>query len=97
MPLGIPLTQADVNNAGGDIARRINVAFDLVADFKAWLDQRSSAQLQADYGFTSTEADTLKSAFADLEQLRTIYEGTAALAVAKNFRTFTQRVWGLGF
>jgi hypothetical protein len=38
----------------------------------------------------------LKTAFADLTQLGTIWTGQAALPTAKDFRTFVRRLWGVG-
>jgi hypothetical protein len=40
--------------------------------------------------------NTLKSAMSDLDQLRTIFVGSATLGVAKDFRTFAKRLCGLG-
>jgi hypothetical protein len=38
----------------------------------------------------------LKSAFADLTQLGTIWTGSAALPAAKDFRAFVRLLWGVG-
>lgn len=96
MSLGIQPAKADVDATAGDIARRLNLAFDLIADFKFWLDAKTVGDLEA-LGYTTGEANTLKSAYADLEQLRTLYAGAATLGSAKDFRTFAKLLWGFGF
>lgn len=41
-------------------------------------------------GYASGDVTNFKSAFSDLDQLRTIYQGSANLSVAKDFRTFAK-------
>ena len=55
-----------------------------------------STLLSAPYGYAQGDINILKSAFADAMQLVTLYRGTAALAVAKDFRTFSKLTIGTG-
>lgn len=96
MAVGIQPDKAAVDNTAGSLARDLNNQFLRVQAFKAWLDGKPDAELIATYGYTSGEVATLKSAYADLDQLRTIYQGSANLATAKNFRTFADDLWGFG-
>jgi hypothetical protein len=47
-------------------------------------------------GYTADEVASLKTAFADLQQLGEIWTGAEALAAPKDFRTFVSRLWGVG-
>lgn len=64
-------------------------------DLDAWLDTKSEGDLTT-LGYTPGEVAQLKSAFADADELATIFEGIANLSVAKDFRAFLKLVWGFG-
>lgn len=95
MSLGINVVKTDVDRVFGAAALELNVLMDKVGELKVWLDTKSVADLEG-MGYSTAEANTLKSAWADADQLRTLYEGTATLAVAKDFRTFLKLVYGFG-
>jgi len=42
--------------------------------------------------YASGDVTNMKSAFSDLDQLRTIYQGSATLGTAKDFRTFAKLI-----
>ncbi len=94
MSLGVGVTKADVDQVAGAIAGQLRDTFERIESFKEWLDTVQVADLEA-LGFTTAEANTLKSAYADAAQLRTIFLGTATLAVAKDFRAFLKLCWGI--
>lgn len=98
MPAGFTatMTKATIDAACGNVASVLNRAFRDVEAAKHFLDVQQDADLVA-LGYTSGDVATLKSALADLDQLRVIYEGGAALAAPKDFRAFAQRIWGTGF
>jgi len=98
MPVGLnaSLTRADVDSRAGTIAQRLNTVMEDVADFKYFLDGADAAQMAA-LGYTPEEASILVSAYGDLDQLRTVYQGAAEVTPAKDFRTFARRLWGTGF
>lgn len=95
MALGLDVTKAQVDRIAGAVAQRLNESFDFIREFKEWLDTKTVGDLEA-LGYTTAEANTLKSAWADAGQLADIFLGTASLATAKDFRTFLRQVWGLG-
>lgn len=95
MSIGVSPDKALIDQFAGDISRRLNVTLNLIGDMKYFLDGKSSDDLIA-LGYTGNEVAVLKSAFSDLDQLRTIYEGSVNLAVAKDFRTFARQVFGFG-
>lgn len=96
--IGVVVTRESLDATLGDIALRTNETFRRVSQMQEWLAAQTDAVLiAAPFGYTAGEVAIIKSAFSDLDQLRTIYEGAAALAAAKDFRTFARQVWGLGF
>lgn len=102
MAIGLPVGKSDLDFAVGRAGQAIATALNQVRELKRYLDAATTAELQAlprgvdVAAYTSAEVDALKSAVADLDQLRTIYEGTAALPTAKDFRAFVRRVIGVG-
>lgn len=95
MSVGLPVTKQEIDQRAGDIARTFQRAFDDVAVMKTYLDATVEADLVA-LGYTSDEVATLKTAWADLAELGTIWVGAATLPAAKDFRTFVRRIWGVG-
>ena len=96
MSVGFTVTKADLDARAGSIALDLRSVLDRVRIYKQTLDTLSVANLQAlGYAVSPDEASILKSAFSDLDQLRTIYEGTANLTVAKDFRTFAKLLTGV--
>lgn len=95
MSLGINITKSDVDRVFGAAALELNVIMDKLGELEAWLDTKTVSDLEA-LGYTTSEANTLKSASADADQLRTLYEGTATLGAAKDFRTFLKLLYGFG-
>jgi hypothetical protein len=98
MPAGLnaALTKQTIDVTLGDAAQALNVAFINVENAKRFIDPAQDADLVA-LGYTEGDVATIRSAFADLDQLRRVYEGLEALADAKDFRTFAQRLYGTGY
>lgn len=95
MAAGIQVDKSSVNNAIGSVSRNLHQAF-LQADvLKAYFDATVDADLVS-MGFTSGDVSVMKSAFADLAQLATLYRGGATLGAAKDFRTFAKQLHGIG-
>lgn len=94
--LSADMTKRTVDQATGIAAQKLNVAFLEVQNAKAFLDVLQEADLEA-LGYTANDVAVLRSALADLDQLRRIYQGGEALAAAKDFRTFAERMWGTGY
>lgn len=80
----------------GSLFQQCDATFLRVQQFKAFLDTIPDATLISAYGFVQADIDVLRSALADLEQLRTIYQGAANLAVAKDFRAFAKQGYAFG-
>lgn len=96
MAAGRQLTKDTINADAGSIARSVFAGLNAVVQFKTWLDSITDANLIAVYGFLQADVDDLRSGFSDLNQLSTIFNGTANLAVAKDFRAFAKRLNGDG-
>jgi hypothetical protein len=100
MAVGLIIARADVDAAAGSLALQLNVTMKSIGDLKAWLDTQTDPNLIALAGnpsYTQADVNLLRSAVGDLEQLRTIYQGTVALAVPKDFRTFAKQIFKFGY
>jgi hypothetical protein len=90
------IDRATINAQATNIARDLDRAFLRVQQFAAWLATQPDATLITSYGYVQADLDVLRSATTDLDQLRTIYQGGAILAVAKDFRTFAKLCYAFG-
>lgn len=95
MPAGLAVTKETLNARAGSVALQARSLFEQTAAVKEWLDATPNADMEA-MGFSAGEVAVIKSAFADLDQLRTIWQGTANLPASKDFRQWTRQLWGLG-
>lgn len=96
MAIGRTITREELNNIAGAIGTSLWAVMDNVAKAKAVIDDYTEAQLVSVYGFTAQDAADLKAAYADMGQLVDLFKGSAALAVAKNFRPSTRKLLGTG-
>ncbi len=95
MSVGLPVTKLEIDNRAGDFARAFQRAFIQVGVMKAYLDATPDADLIA-LGYIQAEVTNLKTAVNELTQLSTIWNGVANLSVAKDFKVFVSRIWGVG-
>lgn len=95
MSIGRTATKDDLNNAAGSIASSLFATMDNIAKVKVVLDTLDTTALQS-LGYTAGEAAQLKSAFTDLDKLRTVFIGTATQSPVYDFRTFTKLMLGTG-
>lgn len=84
------------NSRVGGMLQGVDAAFLRIQQLKLFLDGISDANLISLYGYVQGDVDILRSALGDIEQLRAIYQGTATLAVAKDFRTFAKQTYAYG-
>ena len=95
MSVGLPVTKSEIDTRSGDTARAFQTQFQNVATLQSYLEQTPDGDLVA-LGYTANEVAVLKTAFADLTQLGTIWLGQSDLKTAKDFRTFVRQLWGVG-
>lgn len=95
MSVGLPVTKTEIDTRAGDIARAFQKSFEDVLTMQTYLEATPNADLVA-LGYTDQEVATLKTAFADLTQLGTIWNGSASLPEPKDFRVFVRQLWGVG-
>jgi len=88
--------KASIAGRAGGLCQQVDSTFLRIQQFKAFLDTIPDATLISAYGFVQGDIDVLRSSLVDLEQLRTIYQGTANLSVAKDFRTFAKNTYAFG-
>lgn len=96
MGAGIQYDKSQINAQAGSCAMDLKRTFDRGATFQAWLATIPDATLINTYGFVQLDVDVLRSGFADLVQLNTLYTGGGTLAVAKDFRAFLKQLYGFG-
>jgi len=100
MSVGFPTAKGDVDSRAGQLSLQLRDTFTQIQTFAAWLATQTDANLLAltppagGVVYTQSEVNTLRSAVTDLDQLRTIFQGGAALASAKDFRTFAKLLTG---
>lgn len=85
-----------INQRIASVSVQLDAGFLRAQQFKAWMDGLSDATLISTYGYVQADLDVIRSAVADLDQLRTIYQGVVNLAVAKDFRTFDKLLYPFG-
>ena len=94
MSVGHPVTKGEIDAQAGDIARRFQKSFEDVLTMQTYLEATPNPDLVA-LGYTDQEVATLKTAFADLTELGSIWAGGAG-TVPKDYRTFVRQLWGVG-
>lgn len=95
MSVGILVTKGEIDTRMGDLARSFQGLFSDEVILKAFFDSTADPELIA-LGYTSGEVAVLKSAIADLDQLRRLSLGEEALAAPKDFTQFLRLLWGVG-
>lgn len=90
------LSANEINAKAGRVAKALHMAFEDIGLMQDFFQTWSDAEL-AGYGLSQADIDLLRSAFNDLDQIRLIYRGQQALAVAQNFRANAKKIWGFGF
>lgn len=97
MSVGILPTKDQLDNNGGGLLKNVENAIAQCEKINVWLLATPDATLlAAPYGYAQAEINTLKSAFADMAILGTVYRGTATQGSLKDFRTFAKLLWGFG-
>jgi hypothetical protein len=93
-----PTTGTDVNVQLGVIARNVFSALADAQMAKAWLDTMPDATLTAaPYSLSQADVTLLKSAFANLNKLGDVFNGTVAHSPASDLRTFAKQVIGINY
>jgi hypothetical protein len=94
MAAGFPTNKADIDAKAGQLALQLRETFDQIKTFQAWLAGQTSQAL-LDKGYLQADVDIIKSAYTDLDRLRTIYDGTVNLPTAQDFRVFAHQLTGI--
>lgn len=89
------LTKQQTYDTAASVAKQLDADFDRVRQFKAWLDTVTDATFIG-LGAAQPDLDVLRSAIADLDQLRAIYQGSGVLLLVKDFRTFAKLTYAYG-
>lgn len=95
MAIGILVTKGEIDTITGNLARTFQRSFRDVETMKTFLNITTDQELIA-LGYTAGEVTIIKGSINDLFQLKSIWEGTSNLTVAKNFTSPLRQLWGLG-
>lgn len=88
------LSKQQIYDTAAALAKRLDAVLQETADYKAWLDSVTDATLlAAPFNCVQGDLDILRSGCSDLNQLRTIYQGSVNLLLAKDFRTFSKQFY----
>jgi hypothetical protein len=97
MTVGLAVDKGQIDSWSGQLSRDIDVWSGRVDKLEAFLLATPDATLTAPpFNYTAGEVALLKSSIADLKQLADLFRGVGALAAAKDFRTFSKQLIGLG-
>jgi hypothetical protein len=96
MALGLSTSKADVDQQAGSLALSLHTTMTNARSMKAWLDTKTVGDLEA-LGYSTNEANTIKSAFTDFDQLAQVYFGLATRNPAYDYRTFIKLLYRFGF
>ena len=95
MSVGFVTTKGEIDTRMGQLARDFQEMFGDEVILKSYFDGTADADLVA-LGYEEGEVAILKSAIADLDQLRRISVGEESLANPKDFTQFLRLLWGVG-
>jgi hypothetical protein len=95
MSVGRTISKQELDSSWGGVGASLFATMDNIAKLKTVLDTLTTTDL-TNLGYTSTEANQLKSAATDLDKLRTVFIGTATQATTYDFRTFSKLLLGTG-
>lgn len=101
MTVGDQVTQAEINATALQIVRQLYSAFTNIQRFQAYLTATPDATILGyptggSVALVQADINVLKSAFTDLNLLRTVFEGTATQGSLKDFRAFAGQLLGPG-
>lgn len=95
MALGRSGTKTDWDRDMGAVAQALFATMDNIGKMKTVLDTLAVSDLVT-LGYTTPEANQIKSAFTDLATLRAAFLGTGTVTPAYDFRTFSKLLLGDG-
>ncbi len=84
---GLTVTQNDINNTAGDIARALAYQLRRAVNLKRFLDRFTAGDLTTLYGLSTADANLLKSMIGELAAVNATFQAG---------RVFTDQVAGLG-
>lgn len=97
MAAGRTISLAELNNTWGALATSLHAVMANILEAKAVLDGYTGGDLETDFGFTTGDAATLKSAAADMGDLASIFSGgTPVATLPYDYRTFAKQLLGTG-
>lgn len=98
MSAGATIGLADINNRAYALSFGLHQLMRQIQDFNQYLVENGGVTYLegAPFNMSNTDAGNITSAFSDLDLLRQLYEGSATLGSAKDFRAYARWLWGFG-
>jgi hypothetical protein len=90
---GTQVNAAQVNDALGHMAADMEGLWSRVARMKVWMDTMTDIELEG-IGFAVDDVALIRSSVNDLDALRAVYYGSAAVPAPKDFSVFLKRLAG---
>lgn len=90
------LDRGQINAQAVQIAKDLDRIFIRAQELNTFLVGYPDGNLISDFGYVQGDINILKSALADVDALRLVYQGTNPQTSVKDFRLFLKQIWGLG-
>lgn len=90
------IDRSQINANAAQIAKDLDKIFIRAQELNTFLLGYPDGNLIADFGYVQADINVLKSAMADVDALRLVYQGTNPQVSVKDFRLFLKQIWGLG-
>lgn len=91
---GAPTTKSEIDAQTAAVVVSLRDSLDRAQRISLWLSGKTDAEVTA-LGYSSGEVSVLKSAFTQLNQLRTVATGQATVVSANDFLFFARQLTGL--
>lgn len=95
--IGAPVTGDALNGRLGRLLLDLTGSFDEAAELKEWLDQWPDADIAETLGggLTSAKVNALKGVVNAVVALKGVFDGTATVNPARNFRNEVKVAYGI--
>jgi hypothetical protein len=87
-------TPGSLNATAGNLVVAIRNDMDRLADFITWFNTLQLADIETLFGLSAADAATMQATIGNHGTLLALYNGTATLAAALNFRANGAPLWG---
>lgn len=94
MPVGIAVDKAALDSIGQSVLQ-VRRALERFQKAKAWVDGKTDTEIKAITGYADADVALLRTALADLDNLRKVASGATVPPQATNFFASADRLTGI--